>query len=241
MSDLIARLAARATGAPVVAPAVPRSLGGIEQPARETPADGGSGRPDPTAVDRRDSAEGDPGRPVRPEPAVDAGTVVAAHPRLPRMMDTVDPAVREEVGTSDRPSVPWAARTGDSGPRIAERMRSPTDTRRPFEPSAEPGADAPHAVTGTPPADEAHPILASEHGASREPDPLPHVAVARPRSDPSHSAAGVDTEPEPIVRVHIERLEVRAAPEPTRRFERRAAPTPAVSLSEYLRGRREAP
>jgi len=163
---------------------------------------------------------------------------------------------------------PVPAREEGRPERSSTRAASPSaPTRAVAEPvTATPGAQAarpaprPHEIAGAPPA-----ISGVER---REPPPEPvearrdlvavtvpdlggrPVASAAPRVTPAVPAVAAAREPappapphrdEPAVRVHIGRLEVRAnleqpAPEQPRR---EAARADALSLSDYLRGKRE--
>jgi hypothetical protein len=213
MSDFLARIAARAVGAP--ARAQPRPF---ERSEHQTRSDLGieileervaAPVPSPAAAPRRSTVA--PERELAPPSALGGlgGANLAQHPgvALPR----------EETGAEAAP-LPRVMRIGDS-----------TDGGIALPPRLE--TDAPVLASASVPVAPIAPVLVQ--AAPLRDGPPPKVSSAAVASE--RAAA-------PTVRVHIGRLEVRAnlqeAPKPPRG--REAARAEGLSLSDYLRGKREA-
>ena len=241
MSDLVSRLAARIVGAATTT-AGPRPVtrfgqetGFVEDDlatavANDTPADPPVVVPvDATPVHRHTSPE-------RIEPAPDA-------PYRQRRRDS-QPAATEPD--------PVTVAGGDQteGSRTAAAAASPAVAQVGREPTPEPGEARPaaanqrrNAQVATPaatPGDtrRAQPVAAAVPPAPTSPAPQPGRP---PRSAPpaaDHPGGGDG----PVVQIHIGRLDVRAAPEPTGPPRHRPdPPEPRINLTDYLRGRREEP
>ena len=214
MSDFITRVAARAVGERGAASARVPSL------FEASGAVGGAGL---EVIDEEVVAPA-PNRGARGAPAASRQTTVARPPSAaPPLQPGESRATRVEAY-----AVPHAEPSAEPshGPleEIGERMPDPlTTTPAAARPRPRHEERPPAAVT------EAAPVLTPA---------VPILAHAPPRAVSAPAVAAAEPPP---VRVHIGRLEVRAnLQEQPRRPERPPVPRPQeLSLSDYLRGRRE--
>jgi hypothetical protein len=251
VSDLIARLAARAVDAPVAAPTGPRRA----TSAPPVVQDGTGTAPPPNlAGGETTDAPSSCGRPERkhPAPARHVATVASASERR------IFPATREPEPTTSgsRPEdgnhpLP-AGRVGRLSSGQDDRTTGATEVRTSAAPAVASTASATTTAGSEPPEastdiDVAHPYV-SLATATRSIRPPPAVGgsddLARGHRSGESTVADVspDDAPDPVVRVHIGRLDVR--PVVGGRDRGRgpvATPDPGLSLAAYLRGQRDAP
>jgi len=187
------------------------------------------------------------------------GEPAAARPRVPGLFEEPTAAADATLEVIDEeivaPRVPSAREDGIPEPSSASTALPPAPIRLAGRSMRAPGAEAApsaprpaHEITGSPPArlepsgvtaldGKVRPVASA---AVRVTPAAPAVAAAR---EPALSAPAAPTRhEEPVVRVHIGRLEVRAnlqqhAPEQPRR---EAPRDEGPSLTDYLRGKREA-
>jgi translation initiation factor IF-2 len=252
VSDLIARFAARAVDAPVAAPTGPRRatpaapvLGEDATPVPPPhPADGGTR--DAASTRRRPALD-------RAAPAGHVDTVVAASgpPPSPAWSEP-EPASGPRPEDAARPLASGRTDRAASGP--ADRSDGAAVRRTPTAPAVRGTATSSGETTAGseppgPPADvDAQPPSVALATATRPARPPPAVGGSDGIA-PGHRGGGtpvadvppVDA-PEPVVRVHIGRLDVR--PVIAGRDRGRGpvtTPDPGLSLGAYLRGQRDAP
>lgn len=240
MSDVLARLAARAVGQPPTArPRLPARfeppgasdaglvgliVEDLVAPADTVPGDEAAAPGAPANATAR-AAEGRP-RPSRPQ----AGAAPS-----PRPSPDAAAAVREPAGGrpaappgTARPARRHAGASTPDGPRRSEAVASATPGR-----ADDPGG--PSTTAARPAVRAPAPIL----------PPRPHPSGAAAATTSPTAGPGVSPTPGPVVRIHIGRLEVRAnldAPPPPRRAEAntsRDAGVEELSLGAYLRGERQ--
>jgi hypothetical protein len=212
MTDFLGRIAARAVGAAAVAQ--PRLPGLFEPP-------GAAGGTTLEVVEEE---------------------VVLRPPRSPRSEDTAAPEPSPAPALS--PAVPAPPAT-ERGEQLTEILagQPPELAASASEPAAPPAAalrerEPVHAEAVTVAA--AAPEVASAPRAAVAAVPLTRAQPAADAREPAPSVATRAEEPPPV-HVHIGRLEVRAnVPEPPRERPRREPSRPeALSLADYLRGKRE--
>ena len=235
MTDFLSRVAARAVGrAPVAAPRLPALF---EEP----------GAPDAEAglevVEEEFVAPA--GTALRGDDARAASGVAAASPLerdvRGRALEVNEPALRPGALPA---AAPGSAETGTC----------------PVEPVAAPVTVLEHAAPERDQGAVAEPVVAArERPESRPPAPahssavplrasavaaVPAARAPEPGATPAASPAVAAPPEQTTVQVRIGRLEVRANLQETKRPEgprrERAAAPPSLSLSDYLRGRREA-
>ncbi len=156
------------------------------------------------------------------------------------LLQTVDLPPRAARPADARPVSAREHRPHDSGlahVQPAARAQAQPTQEWPAPPLAGQRAPAVPAVAPRPP-EAARP---AQHPDAARPEPLrpapliqPEIAPARPRDAAPRQEA--EPGPAPVIQVTIGRIEVRAAPAPTRPERPRAAPA-AMTLDEYLRKR----
>lgn len=242
MSDLVSRLAARVVGATTTT-ATPRPVPvfgqetGFTEDDLATPEahDTQAMAPVVVPVDMATPVQGHPSR-ERIEPA-------PAAPYRPRRRDS-QPAVTEPDAVTVEPiDETEGSRTSAAAPVSAFTSVGRQLTPEPDEARSTAGNLPLNAQVVTPaatPGDArtAQPVAVAVPAA---PASLPQVPerAHRPVSPAADHIGGGDG---PVVQIHIGRLDVRPAPEPANPPRHRPdPPEPRISLTDYLRGRREEP
>jgi hypothetical protein len=220
MSDFLSRVAARATGEPPVAR--PRVHARFERPEA---ADVGV-----EIVDEEAVARAAPARADAPQTEANAGSATVSDRSGPRGGPDVTtaqrPVERSLSGPApDEPPTTLPAPHTQAAPPQAPMLEPPRADRASEEPESVVALDLPSTST----ADRRTPL----------PLAVP-AAPAAPAVPPLAVPEGAAPREEHAVRVHIGRLEVRAnlqhaPPQPPPREQARQ---PALSLAEYLRGKR---
>lgn len=221
-----------ATEALPPAPTVRRSAAAVRQEATPPPPE----TPPVELPPRPSSAAG----PITRRQRVEEGAATAAAPAAPRSASlTAVPVAGAPERRSAEPSARPAA--ADPSPSPREPARAPVRaTGSARSPRAAPPSEAPATPQAAAPA-APHARVVETHvverggGDPRQTAQLPVRAGWRPRASAEETAAGALSREsaEPIVHVHIGRIEVRAPAAP----ERRRAPRPReprLSLDDYL-------
>jgi hypothetical protein len=250
MTGPLARLAARALGAP--APMTGNSAAAIRPrlPARfETdagdapPPDEGVGPAGPILrraqdpLPRTDDLRAtDRSTPASPAPAVEQPPIFAPLRKLPHPLD-VAPAYREA------PSAPFSPE-----PMLVTATRPAIAAAQETVPVRPGPASAAPVVVGTPRAAPPPPSLAAAPTPPaplqplREPPPFRPTPVGSSRDLPPGNPPRVQPEPQPDIVIHIGRIDVAGPAAPPVAAPRPAPPKPnTTDLGDYLRGRGSRP
>jgi hypothetical protein len=236
VSDFLSRVAARAVGRPPLA--APRLPALFEEPGA---ADAGAGL---EVVEEEFVASA--GTALRGDDARAASGVAAASPlerdARGRAREVDEPALRPGALPAAAPG------SAETGTRPVEPVAVPVTVPAHVTPEREPREPAPPASVSREHPEAPPPVPATEAALPGRAPAV--VAVPSPRAPEPGAAATAPTaaaaraEQPSTVQIRIGRLEVRAnlqeAQRPQRSSRERAAAPPSLSLSDYLRGRREA-
>lgn len=243
MSDLVSRLAARVVGATTTT-ASPRPVPVFGQETGYTEDD--LATPEvhdtqsmPPVVVPVDMATPVPGQTSR-------GRIESAPaaPRRPRRRDS-QPAVTEPDPVTVEPvDEAEGSRTSDAAPVSAFTPVGRQLTPEPDE-ARSPAGNLPRnaqLVTPAAPTDDARTAQPVATAVPAAPASLPPQIPGQAPPSASPAADQIGGGEGPVVRIHIGRLDVRPAPEPANPPRHRPdPPEPRISLTDYLRGRREEP
>lgn len=242
MSDLISRLAARVTdphavrATPRPVPRFARDTTASEATPSDTPLDD-----DAVTDDARPTASRGPGRhEPRTVPRPDTTTQLAASPTPDTAAAAGPTGTPDNAGDGDRPPVESRPSRGPGHARPPHSPRSAPTAGRPdpADPDRHEGDHPGGRTRGRKAAVIADPPSTDTTATPPRGDDSPTAVVARPGPTPTRPEPAQSPQEPPVIRVRIDRLEVRATPDPAPTRRHRTDPSPDTTLAEYLRAHR---